>query len=179
MTAKHLATKIGIDPRTLNAIEMGRIRNPSIDRLRALAGGLNLSLTQLLDRYESDSPENFIQGSPAGIFTMDFGAKGYKFISYTPPISEMFCGKLVLKGKRRFEPLQFRDASLIFIQIIYGKLLVTCNGSERPLREGETLLFNGGNSFKFSNPLVRDTSILFIATPTPWGRSFYQKFIPK
>jgi transcriptional regulator with XRE-family HTH domain len=76
--ARDVAKQIGIDPRALNAIEKGRIRNPSIDRLAEIADALGMSLTQLLTLYEGKKPGRFAEGNSIGEFTMSYGKNGFR-----------------------------------------------------------------------------------------------------
>ena len=172
--ARDVAKRIGIDPRALNAIEKGRIRNPSLDRLAEISDALGMSLTQLLTLYEGKKPGRFAEGNSIGEFTMNYGKKGFRLISYTPPIREMFCWKMILSGKKQIDPAKFSLPVMIFIQIIIGKLIVTYQDREIVLKEGKTLLLNGAFDFGFYNPTQRDTSFLFFTSPAPWGQAFLE-----
>lgn len=175
MTARALSERIGIDPRLLNAIEMGRIRSPSLERLSDIAGALGISLPELLAQYEGKKPGNYVESSSSGEFVMDFSRKGFKLISYTPPIPEMFCGKIILDGKKKIDSTKFSMRVLIFIQVIIGKLLVNYQGEDHLLKEGRTLLLNGRFEFGLQNPTMKGTSFLFFTSPAPWGESFLEQ----
>lgn len=170
--ARDVAKQIGIDPRALNAIEKGRIRNPSIDRLAEISDALGMSLTQLLTLYEGKKPGRFVEGSSIGEFAMNYGKKGFKLISYTPPLREMFCGKMILGGKKQIDSTKFSLSVVVFIQMIVGKITVTYQDQEITLKEGKTLLLNGAYDFNFYNPTQRDASFLFFTSPAPWGQAF-------
>lgn len=174
MTARELARRVGVDPRLINAIEMGRIRNPSLDRLSDIATAIGLNLSQLLTKYETRKPGNFSEGGAQGEFMMDFPNKGFRLISYTVPIKEMFCGKMILDGKKSVDKTKFPMAVLIFIQVIIGKMIVNYQGDDMTFKEGQSFLLNGRYEFAISNPAARATSFLLVTTPAPWGQSFFQ-----
>ncbi|GEM_PF-1340259 len=173
--ARDVAKQVGIDPRALNAIEKGRIRNPSIDRLAEISNALGMNVTQLLMLYEGKKPGRFMEGSSIGEFTMNCGKKGFRLVSYTPPIREMFCGKMMLGGKKQIDPTKFSISVTIFIQMLIGRLIVTYQDREITLKEGKTLLLNGAYDFSFYNPTQRETSFLFFTSPAPWGQAFLER----
>ena len=175
ITARKLAASVGTDPRIINAIEMGRIQNPSLDRLRAIAKALGLTLVELLAKYEMQKPGHWMESSSSGEFVMDFGHQGFKLISYTRPVREMFCGKIILKGRRKIDTTKFQLPVLVFIQVLIGKLSLTYYGEERLLREGRTLLLNGHYEFGIRNPSDRDAAFLFFTSPAPWGEAFLMR----
>ena len=49
ISRSELARKSGITARTIENIEYGKNKNPTIDTLKKLANALNVSVTQLLD----------------------------------------------------------------------------------------------------------------------------------
>ena len=172
LTAREISKRVGIDPRLLNSIEKGRIRNPSIDRLSEIAQALGMSLTHLIMLYEGKKIANFSKGSSTGEFVMNFEKKGVKLVSYTPPIREMFCGKMILGGKKKLDQAKFTMPATIFVQVILGKIIVEYQDEEVILGEGKNLLINGEHGFCFLNPTHRDASILFFSAPAPWGQPF-------
>lgn len=174
LTARALAKRVGIDPRLLNTIEKGRIRNPSIDRLSEIASALEISLTHLIMLYEGKKAPNLSKGSSSGEFTFNFEKKGVKLISYTAPIREMFCGKMILTGKKRYEQAKFATSAIIFIQVILGKVVVEYQEEEIVLGEGKNLLLSSERGFCFFNPTQRDASMLFFSSPALWGQSFFR-----
>lgn len=174
LTARALAKRVGIDPRLLNTIEKARIRNPSIDRLSEIASALGISLTHLIMLYEGKKASNLSKGSSSGELVLNFEKKGVKLISYTAPIREMFCGKMILSGKRKYEQTKLSVPTIIFIQVILGKVAAQYQEDEIVLGEGKNLLLNSEHGFCLSNPTQRDVSMLFFTAPALWGQSFFR-----
>lgn len=148
---------------------------PSMERIADLAYALGLDLSRLFAQYCGRRPEQVSQGSASGEFVMDFGKKGFKLISYTVPVREMFCGKMTLSGKKRVDTDKFSLPVMVFIQVLIGKLAVEYQDKAISLREGGTLLLNGANGFTFQNLSQRETSLLFFTSPAPWGQSFFDR----
>jgi len=172
ISANAFAKKVGIDAQALNAIESGRTKNPSLERIQTIAKALGLTRAELFLSYDNPKPAGFQKANPPGEFVMSFGKRGFKVISYTPPLSEMFCGKLILYSKSMMDETGFLLPVMIFIQVIIGKVNVTWMGNEHLLREGRIAYFDGRYSFKISNTTHRDASLLFFTSPAPWGQSF-------
>ena len=137
----------GIDPKTLVALEKGRIRNPSIATLEALAKGFGMTVSDLFRRAEFDQRDYFSLGSPKGLYKIDLPSQGIQLISFTPLMEELFCGKMILEGQRRFDEKLFdRDgAGAFFIMILIGQFEGEIEGrrvaffSTAPERQKEVL----------------------------------------
>ena len=160
----------GIDPRTLNAIEKGRIRTPSIDTLQAIAGGLGCLVRDLFTQAELKVGQNYHLGSSKGTFQIEFPKNGIKIISVIPAIPQFFCGKIILNAQGRVEE-QFPVRSCpVFIEVIMGRVDFWIEDEKVTLKEGENILFNGGMEHKIHNPLNRE-SVLWMVTAPSFFRS--------
>ena len=175
ISARELARRLHIDARTLNAVEKGRIVSPSIERLHAFASGLGLSLGQLFAMYETQNGGRLMDANPQGAFVVNVPKRGFKLFSYTPPVREIFCGKMILGGRKKLENTKFSFPVTIFIQLIIGRVILNYPPSERVLKEGEAVLFDGRYAFTLVNPAARDASFLFFTAPAPWGESFFRR----
>ena len=100
----------GIDPKTLVALEKGRIRNPSIATLEALAKGFAMTVSDLFRQAEFEQRDYFSLGSQKGFCKIDLPAQGVQLISFTPLMEDLFCGKMILEGQRRFDERLFAGA---------------------------------------------------------------------
>ena len=106
----------GIDPKTLTALEKGRIRNPSMVTLEALAKGFGMSVSDLFRRAEFDQRDYFSLGSQKGLYKIDLPSQGIQLISFTPLIEELFCGKMILEGQKQFDQKLFsREGGGVFL----------------------------------------------------------------
>ena len=107
----------GMDPRTLNAIEKGRIRNPSVECLKRIARGLGCLVSDLFTQAEMGLDRNYHQGTPKGVFQIEFPKWGVKVVSATPPIPEFFCGKLILGPQRKVPGELLNRPSPLFLEV--------------------------------------------------------------
>ena len=167
LTGVQLCRKSGsIDPRTLNAIEKGRIRNPSIEILQELALGLGCLVKDLFSQAETQFESNFFQGSQKGVFHMEFPALGAKIISSTPPNRHFFCGKLILSAKRSIKESVLSRSAPVFLEVILGKIEFDIQGKTAFLKEGENLFYNGGLKHSIRNPLNRESALWLVTAPS-------------
>ena len=172
LTGAELCRRSGsLDPRTLNAIERGRIRNPSLDSLQRIAKGLGCLVRDLFTHAEMEMDLNFYKGSPKGVFQIEFPKLGLKVVSVTPPNPHFFCGKVILAPKRKASGGLLANSSPVFIEVIMGRVEFSVEAEVVTLTEGENLFFNGGLRHSFRNLLNRE-STLWLMTATsffPWG----------
>ena len=164
LTGVELCKRAGdLDPKTLTALERGRIKNPSIRTLRSVARGLNVTVSDLFRQTEMSLDRHFYLGSQKGFCQLDFPSWGLKVVSFTPLIQDFFCGKWILTARRRFEETLLERPLPIFVSTLIGRFEVTVEGKTFSLKEGENLFFNGMLKHSFHNPLHRE-SVLFIVT---------------
>lgn len=156
----------GIDPRTLNAIEKGRIRTPSIDTLQAIAGGLSCLVRDLFTQAELRLGHNYHLGSPQGAFQIDFPRCGAKVISSTPAIPQFFCGKIILSAEGKIGGELPLHSCPVFVEVLTGKIEFLIEGENMILKEGENLLFNGGLSHQIYNLLNKESVICMVTAPS-------------
>ena len=96
-----------LDPRTLNAIEKGRIRNPSLQTLRSVAEGLGVLVSDLFRREELNQDFLFCQGTQKGAYEVSFPSMGVKAVVFTPFIRDFFCGKKVFNQCLNLSEVRF------------------------------------------------------------------------
>lgn len=156
----------GLDPRTLTAIEKGRIKNPSIQTLEAVARGLEVSVSEIFREAESGMSRFFSQGTQKGMCQMDFPSLGAKIVSFTPLIKDFFCGKLILGPHKKLDQELLHEARPIFISVMVGRCEVSIEGKSFVLKEGDNLYFNGILKHTFYNPLERESVLLLVTSPS-------------
>lgn len=166
LKAVDVARKAGLDPRTFAAIESGHIRNPSMVKLEAIADSLGISLPDLFLQTQVSRPENFYLGEQKGNYTLEFQQDGFKLVSYVPMNPDFFIGKAVLAGKVFLDAGRMPFNGRIFIQMILGKLKLTVRGEDVQVKEGGCLLINGRLPHTFQNPLIKESSFLFVSVPS-------------
>jgi len=158
----------GIDPKTLTALEKGRIRNPSMVTLEALAKGFGMSVSDLFRKAEFDQRDYFSLGSPKGLWKIDLSSQGIQLISFTPLTEDLFCGKMILEGQKQFDEKLFGGdgAGSFFIMTLIGQFEGEIEGRKVVLKEGDNLYFYGGMKFHLSNALQRHSTLLLVAVPS-------------
>ena len=155
-----------LDPKTLTALEKGRIKNPSIKTLHSVARGLGLTISDLFRQAEMEIDRHFYIGSQKGAFQLDFPWLGIRAISFTPFIKDFFCGKLIFSARRRLDETLLKHPLPIFIWALVGRFEVEIEGKHLNLREGDNLFFNGILRHSFYNPLHRESVLLIVTAPS-------------
>lgn len=158
----------GLDPRTLNAIEKGRIRNPSLESLRAIARGLGCLVKDIFAEAELQEDRHYWPVSQKGIYQFEFHDLGLRVISATPPGAPLFCGKLIFAPKSSFSGRLLPTIHLLFVEVILGKVELVIESRKTVLQEGESVYFNGRFDHTLSNPLNRESAVR-IAAAMPFG----------
>jgi transcriptional regulator with XRE-family HTH domain len=156
----------GIEPKTLVALEKGRIRNPSIATLEALARGFGMTVSDLFRRGELADENYFYLGTQKGAFRMDFPAQGVQLISFTPLVEGFFCGKIILESGKSFDETLFLQQGVFFLMVLVGQVEGTVEGRKVLLKEGNNLFFSGEMKFRFSHPSQRNTTLSLVTTPS-------------
>lgn len=156
----------GIDPKTLVALEKGRIKNPSIATLEALAKGFGMTVSDLFRQAEFDQREYFSLGSQKGLYKIDLPSQGIQLISFTPLMEELFCGKMILEGQRRFDEKLLGGGGAFFVMTLIGQFEGEVEGRKVTLKEGDNLYFYGGMRFHLMNTLQRNSTLLWVAVPS-------------
>lgn len=164
ISGADLCRKAGdLDARLLNAIEKGRVKNPSVKTLQSLARGLGITVSDLFLKAEMEIDRHFYLGTQKGAYQIDFPSWGVRAVSFTPVIKDFFCGKWIVSGKKRLEDTLLRHPKPIFAAAMVGRFEVLIEDKKFALKEGENLFFNGVLRHSFYNPLERD-SVLFVVT---------------
>jgi len=158
----------GINPKTLTALEKGRIRNPSIATLEALAKGFGMTVSDLFRQAEFDQRDHFALGSQKGLYKIDLPSQGIQLISFTPLMEDLFCGKMILEGQKRFDEKLFgaSGTGAFFIMTLIGQFEGEVEGRKVTLKEGDNLYFYGGMRFYLRNALQRNATLLMVAVPS-------------
>ena len=156
----------GLDPRTLTAVEKGRIQNPSIKTLQAISKGLGITVSDIFRQAETGGQRHFYLGSQKGAYQIDFPWWGLKMVSFTPLLKDFFCGKILLGPKKRLDQTLLKHSMPIFVAVLVGRFEVTVEWHRFELKEGENLFFNGILRHSFYNPLHRESVLLLMTAPS-------------
>ena len=167
LTGVGLCSESGdLDPRTLTALEKGRIKNPSMKTLQSAARGLGVTVSELFRRAETFQDHYLYQGSQKGLCQLDFPLFGIRMVSFTPFVKDFFCGKLILGPRRRIDQTFLKRPLSIFASVIFGRVEIVVESRAVSLREGGNLFFNGILRHSFYNPLERESVLLFVTSPS-------------
>lgn len=161
----------GLDPKTLTALEKGRIKNPSIATLEFLAKGFRMTVSDLFRQAELEKQKYFSLGSQKGLFKIDFPAQGVQLISFTPIAEDFFCGKMIFEGQKGFDERLLGHSGAFFVMTLIGQFGGIIEGKRVLLKEGDNLFFYGGMKFRIINFLQRQSTLLLIAAPSCFYRN--------
>lgn len=155
-----------MDPKTLTALEKGRIRNPSIKTLESCARALGVTVSALFKEAEMHHEKNFVVGTQKGAFVLEFPHKKVKIVSFTPLVREFFCGKMTLGSKVLLGEELLRCEVPLYLSCLVGRVEITVEGQKNVLREGQNIFFNGVLEHSFYNPLHKEVSMLIMMAPS-------------
>lgn len=155
-----------LDPRTLTAVEKGRIVNPSVKTLQSVARALEVTVSDLFREAEIAIDRHFYAGSQKGAYQIDFPAWGARAVSFTPFIRNFFCGKLILGPRKKLDQTFLNHPLPLFVSTLMGRFEILVEGKKMILKEGENLFFNGILRHSFYNPLEREAALLLVTAPS-------------
>lgn len=162
----QLSKQAGIDPRTLAAIEKGRIATPSLPSLKQISTALGIPLKELFGKTEAGSTDCFFLGNQRGEYTMEWPKQHFRIISYLPKSCPLFAGKIVLENRGQCDSKIISFPRYVFFQIIFGKVEFNLEGNEYQLKEGQHLFFDGRLSYSMQNPALREATALVLTQPS-------------
>lgn len=162
----ELARRSGLNPRTLDAIEKGRIESPSLKNLEAVAHALGISVAALFVENKTEGDGFFIGGNQKGQHTIEFPKAGFRIVSYTPIVPNLFIGKVIVKGETRIEHRILPTAGTIFVQAIMGKISIHFEGKDYLIREGNYAFFEGCFQHYFYNSHYKESTFFLITSPS-------------
>ena len=162
----ELARKSGLNPRTLDAIEKGRIESPSLKNLEFVASALGISVAALFVENKVENDGLFIGGNQKGQHTIEFPKDGFRVVCFIPLVTSFFVGKVIVKGETRIERRAFPTVGLIFVQTIMGKMSVNFEGKDYLIREGNYAFFDGSFQHSFHNPHYKESTFLLVTAPS-------------
>jgi len=155
-----------LDPKTLTAVEKGRIKNPSVKTLLSLARGLGVMVGDFFREIELEMGHSIHRGTQKGAFQVEFQKQGIKIVSFTPFIKDFFCGKIILSPKKKLTQTLLRHSSPLFVSSLIGRVELEVAEQKWDLREGDNLFFDGVLKHSLYNPLHRDAVLLIVTAPS-------------
>ncbi len=165
----ELARKAGVNPRTLDAIEKGRIESPSLRNLESISSALGISIASLFFINEDNSDLFYMGGNQKGQHTIEFGKHGFRVVCYTPLIPTLFVGKVIIQGETKIDNKALPTTGMIFVQTIMGKLSVHFDSKEQLIKEGNYAFFDGCFPHYFQNSQYKECTFLLATAPSFLG----------
>lgn len=162
----QLSKQSGVDPRTLAAIEKGRIITPSLASLMQIAESLGVTLKDLFGRAEARSREALFLGNQRGEFVLEWPRQRFRIVSYLPKSSPLFIGKVILENKGLCDSKTIPFQGLVFLQIIFGKIEFHLEDTDHYLKEGQHIFFDGRLDYSLQNPALREATALLVTQPS-------------
>lgn len=166
LTGAELSRRSGIDPRTLNALEKGRIKNPSLKTLDALADGLGVMVSDLFRRAEAGRKKHVVLGTPKGFFQIDFSQWGIKVVSFTPWIENFFCGKFIFGARKKLSDALLPPSCPLFLSVLVGRFEIRVEEQKYLLKEGESLFLSGKLEHSFENLQEKESVLQVMTAPS-------------
>ncbi len=164
--AIELARKSGVNPRTLDAIEKGRIESPSLRNLGSIASALGISTASLFSTNDENTDLFYLGGNQKGQHALEFQKHGFRVVCYTPLVSNLFIGKVIVERETKIDRKVLPTSGMIFVQTIMGKLSVQFDGKEQLIKEGNYAFFDGGFPHYFLNPQLKECTFLLVTAPS-------------
>ncbi|OGW79616.1 MAG: hypothetical protein A3G33_07425 [Omnitrophica bacterium RIFCSPLOWO2_12_FULL_44_17] len=161
-----LAKAAGIQPGTLDAIEKGRVKNPSVSFLCSIAQALGISVASLFSEIEEGRDHRIFTGNQKGVHVLEFPKNGARIICYTPIEAGYFVGKVLLRPGAKIERKLLATKGHCFAQSIIGKLILEFDKKEYVVKEGDYVCFEGQFPYSFNNSQMKETSFLLITIPS-------------
>ena len=164
-----LAKRSGVNPRTVNAIEKGRIQTPSLKNLESISRVLGISLASLFSNSGENNGAAFFSAGQKGHHTLDFKKDGFRVICYTPLVplvSDVFVGKVIMRSETEVKHETLPTRGMVFAQAIIGRLGLRFDGTEHLIKEGNYVFFDGRFPHTFLNPQLREATFLLVTTPS-------------
>lgn len=172
LSGAELCRRAGdLNPKTLTAVERGRIKNPSVRTLVSLARGLGVTVSDLFRQAEMSVDRYFCLGSQKGVYRVDFPQWGVKAVSFTPFIPDFFCGKFILAPRSKFTDTLLGCPGPIHLSTLVGRFEIEVEDRVFELKEGENIFLNGILRHSFYNPMHRESVLMVVTAPSFFARS--------
>lgn len=155
-----------LDPRTLDAVEKGRIKNPSLQTLQSITHGLGMTVSELFRQSETDATHCYVKGSQKGRCEVNFPQQGFKIVVFSALTKDFLFGKVVLEGKKIINNTFLKHPYPMFISPMVGHIEVSMDGNVLSLKEGENLSFSGSARYQISNLTHKDAVFLLVTAPS-------------
>ena len=163
LSLRDLAERSGVSAPMLSQVERGET-NPTLSIAERIAGGLDLSLSQLLRLDEGDG----VSVVRTGDRRSGGSARGHRYGVVTPPhpgqraeVSEHVLGAGATTGGPDDPPMHEPGARETAI-VLDGELRLVCDGATHHLSTGDAVTFDADLPHHFENPGKGDARFLAV-----------------
>ena len=164
LSLRDLADRSGVSAPMLSQVERGET-SPTLQVAERIAGGLELSLSQLLRLDETDGVSVVRAGDRIRV-----GAGGHLYEVLTPPLpglrAEVSLHTLA-PGAATGEPddpPMHEPGSRETAVVVEGSLRFVCAGVQHDLAEGDAVTFDADIPHHFENPSDQETELLGVVS---------------
>lgn len=152
---------------TLSRIELGKHKNIRVSSLEQICTALNITLGELYEDVEKDSPENsplIRRNQRRGEYTYDEKAK---FDIVTPSNLDFWMLELTILpgGKTLPKKSTAEGISIETVYVVHGTAICHVGETEHELKKGDTLTFDNHASSYFENISDGKTVLLVYQAP--------------
>ena len=168
ISQRALARKTGIEQSQLSRLETKTWKDIDLGSATLLTQGLGCGLEELIPGFSTQKKTESISFSSLRkpFLTIDY-QKEVQITSFTKPDASRFMGSLTLGPLKTIAKDQTPCAAAVFYFVHRGSLILTCDGEERDLLEGQTVMLNQNNLYTLRNPDPgRDLTLLLISIPS-------------
>lgn len=164
ISQRSFARKLGLPRAHLQRLEARPWESFSVADLKALSGGLGITVEALFSRFDSSDGGPFVRASlKKPFFSLDL--EGARFGSLLPEPGPFFFGTLALPPHQSLSPDKTPRGEFLFYLLLEGELLVKLR-EDHLLRPGEGFPLQGTSSYELYNPhQFKEAFVLLLTYP--------------
>lgn len=148
MTLKDLATASGLSESFISQLERGKV-SASIASLKRVAAALHISMAEMFDENDGDTPRLVRAADMHGLHIEGFGTK--YLLTPTPLANiEAFIGAFTPGGTTGEEPYSHGQSDELFL-VLKGEFEVELGGERFLLTDGDCMTYNSSIPHRATN----------------------------
>lgn len=175
MNEARLASRSGINEKSIRSIENGATVNPSFDCLERLASGFGMPLFDFMQLAWAGYRGNRYKTTPSDRWSLSYEIdKGFSIHVFSPPAAsrrDFFVGVVTILGAKKLNCWKFPASNAkAVIQPWNGKVIFTYHGlnwrEEEEVPANQTLYFDPALAHSFENPDPSPVRMLLVTYPS-------------
>ena len=164
LSQRMLSERAGISRGRLRRLEGPQFEQATYSELKRISEALGMELEEIFHGEDPLFAGICLGKAGQAAFQLDQRSLGYRIISFLPPRTDFFSGKLFVLGGREVPSNYAPHADKIFLQVLLGSLRIFIKGETHEIQVGDSFLFPGA-SYRIENPLSRDSVALLLTIP--------------